>query len=84
MLKDILRILFDTKMYSKSNIARELNISEDMVELAIEDLIKRGFLAEEEAGPSCTGSCIGCSIKNCNKEVVKSYHITEKGLKLLS
>lgn len=82
MLKDILREIKETKVYSQASLSRKFNISPPMVEEAMDQLIRMNYLKEDLA-PSCQGGCLGCPIKNCNQNPVKTYTITEKGENLL-
>ena len=83
MLKDILREISIAKVFSKSIIAKNLNISESMVEDAIGQLSRMGYITEDMGSPSCATKCSGCSISNCNVIPLKTLSITDKGSKLL-
>lgn len=84
MLKDILKLIYESRMYSKSYISRQLNIPEDMVESAVNQLLNMNFLREDEISPTCGSACSGCPMTNCNINVVKTYTITDKGLSTIS
>lgn len=84
MLKNILRELSIAKVYNISDIAKNLNISEVLVEEAIEQLARMGYIIEDMGSPSCETKCSGCSMSSmCNIIALKTISITEKGSKLL-
>lgn len=83
MLKNILKEISIAKIFSKSLIAKNLNISESMVEDAIEQLSRMGYITEDMGSPTCETKCSGCSISSCNVIPIKTLSITDKGSKLL-
>ena len=84
MLKNILMELNNSKAFSRSNIAIKLNITEDMVDQLLQQLIHMGCLKEDLGSPACETTCGGCPYANmCGKNPVTIYSITEKGLKLI-
>lgn len=85
MLKDVLARIGGFGYVSKSLIARELQISESMVEEAIAQLLRMGYMSVEEEGATCNASCKGCAFANfCHKDVVKMYQLTDRGRALLA
>lgn len=83
MLKDILKEISIAKVFSKSLIAKNLNISETMVEDAIKQLSRMGYITEDMGSPTCETKCSGCSISSCNTIPLKTLSITDKGSRLL-
>lgn len=84
MLEDILRIIARDGYISRSMIATELDISETMVDAGIDQLLRMGYIIEEDAGEDCVTPCTNCAFaKNCSKEIVKTFKISDKGNNLL-
>lgn len=83
MLKNILKQISISKVFSVSAIAKELNITEALAEGAIEQLSRMGYIQEDMGSPTCEKKCSGCSISNCNITPLKTISITEKGERLL-
>lgn len=68
---------------SKSNIAHRLNKTEGLIEQALSQLIRMGYIIEYN-GNNCNLQCKGCAYANsCNKTPIKTLKITEKGKRLL-
>lgn len=84
MLKDILRELNSSGAFSISKIAASLNLTEEIVQDGIDQLVRMGYLKEDLAYPSCSGKCNGCAAANCKIIPIKTFSITEKGIKLIS
>lgn len=83
MLKEVLKEINDSKYISKSNIARNLNTTENVIEQAFLDLEKLGYIKTDNT-KSCNMKCKGCSFASlCNKVPLNTITITEKGKKLL-
>lgn len=88
MLKAILKIMKISNEFSSSTIAKELNISETMVEIYKEQLEQKGYIRKislsgcsQEQCSSCGCGC-GCgSSKSLNS--ISGWEITEKGLLVL-
>lgn len=88
MLKAILKIMKNSNEFSSSTIAKELNISETMVEIYKEQLEQKGYIRKlslsgcsQEQCSSCGCGC-GCgSSKSLNS--ISGWEITEKGLLVL-
>ena len=83
MLKDVLREISQAKILSTSTIAQDLDLSEAMVEGAIEQLSRMGYVHEDMGSPTCETQCSGCSMSSCNSIPLKTLSITDKGSKLL-
>lgn len=84
MLKDILRSINTSGYISRSKLASELDVSGDIVDEGIRQLIRMGFLIKEETGEDCSVVCASCPYaKTCNKDIINTYKITDKGNKIL-
>ena len=84
MLKDTLKEIYSAKLYSKYLIGKSLNISEEMVDQLVNQLIRLGYIREEMGSPTCEGKCMGCSVSSCKTTPIKMISVTEKGKKLLN
>ena len=85
MLENILRIINRDGYISKSMISRELDISEEMIDEGINQLLRMGYILEEKTGEDCSTLCGNCPFaKNCNKEIVKTFEISDKGSSVLN
>lgn len=85
MLKELLARIEGDGYFSKSLLARELNMSEEMINEGLAQLLRMGYMKEEESGADCSTSCSGCAFANfCHKEVVKMYQLTDRGRALLA
>jgi DNA-binding transcriptional MocR family regulator len=82
MLVETLREIKRQPIFSKKSLADKLNVSEDMVGNALEQLKRMGYL-EEEKPSHCSGNCKFCSF-NCSSSSLNTMVITPKGKKLLS
>lgn len=79
MLKNILEIIQRDGYISKSMIATELKMSEDIIEDGLNQLQRMGYLEKEETGKDCITACAGCPFaKNCNKEIIQTYKINPR------
>lgn len=83
MLKDVLKEISIARIFSKQVIAQNLNTTEALVEEAIEQLSRMGYITEDMGSPTCETKCSGCSISSCNVTPLKTLSITDKGSKLL-
>ncbi len=85
MLKELLVAIKDSDYISKSNISKELKISEELVEEGFEQLIRMGYIKEDVRGIKCDVGCGSCPYsKSCDKVPLKTIMITEKGERLLA
>lgn len=85
MLKELLAHINGNGYFSKPLLARTLNISEAMVDEALAQLLRMGYMKEEETPSSCTDGCSGCAFAAfCHKELVKMYQLTDRGRALLA
>lgn len=83
MLKKVLKEIKDAKVLSISDIAEYLGTSEAMVEGAIDQLDRMGYIDEDMGSPTCETKCSGCRLSSCNTIPLKTVTITDKGRKLL-
>ena len=83
MLKEVLIEIKDAKIYSKSLIGKNLNISEGMVDDLTSQLVRMGYVKEELGSPTCQSKCSGCAVSSCRTIPIKTYSITTKGERLL-
>ncbi len=83
MLKNILKEINEAKVFSKTLIGKNLNISVGMVEDLVNQLIRMGYVNEDLGSPTCESKCSGCSISSCKTIPIKMLSITEKGKTLL-
>ncbi|MEG3069509.1 MAG: hypothetical protein HQP61_10595 [Peptococcaceae bacterium] len=84
MLRGILRIISRDGYISRSQLAKELNILKDIVDEGIMQLLRRGYLLEENTGEGCATFCVKCPFaRNCSKEIVKTFKISAKGERYL-
>ncbi|MBO3388082.1 HTH domain-containing protein [Clostridium perfringens] len=86
MLKAILKIMKNSNEFSSSTIAKELNISETMVEIYKEQLEQKGYIKKISLSgcpqDQCSSCGCGCGIsKSLNS--ISGWEITEKGLLVL-
>ena len=84
MLKDLLKEIGDSKVFSKSGLAENLNTSEAMIDDMISQLVRMGYLTEDLGSPTCETACGRCPYaKSCNINPIKMYQVSEKGKILL-
>src|SRR5699024_8527091 len=84
MLKSVLREINELNGFSKSLVAKNLNISEGMVNDLINQLIRMDYLKEIVSSPTCDTPCSSCPYaRSCNATVVKMYKVSPKGEQLL-
>lgn len=84
MLKETLSLINKTNLYSHPHISKELNITEDLAKVLVEDLIRMGYLIEDLSSSACNISCNKCPYaRSCNTTLVKTFKISSKGERLL-
>ncbi|MFA5586418.1 MAG: FeoC-like transcriptional regulator [Saccharofermentanales bacterium] len=84
MLREMLAAIQRDQMLSKGKLAAELNVSEAVIDQAITQLIRMDYLVREQSGTVCPASCMSCPMASaCGKELLVTYRVTEKGLRLL-
>ncbi len=84
MLKDILDIIYNSRLFSTSMISQKLGIDEAMVNDLINQLLQRGYVSEDDNDFGCdTKKCTSCPM-SCKSQIpIKTYSLTEKGLKYI-
>lgn len=83
MLKNVLKEIYEAKLYSTALIGKNLNVSEGMVDDIVNQLIRMGYVIEDLGSPTCESKCSGCSISSCKTTPIKMLSISPKGVKLL-
>lgn len=84
MLKGVLREINNASVFSVPNIGNSLNISEDMVNELVAQLVRMGYLIEDMGSPTCETKCSGCFVSSCNTIPLKMYSVSTKGKSLLN
>ncbi|MDR7869767.1 MAG: FeoC-like transcriptional regulator [Tissierellaceae bacterium] len=83
MLKNILKEIYTSRLFSKTDISKSLNISEEIIDSGIDQLIRMGYLMEEMGSPTCESKCSSCAYSRCSTIPIKMFTVTEKGKKIL-
>lgn len=84
MLRGILKIIQRDGYISRTKLARELDVSSELVDQAIGELLRMGYLVEDKTGADCPTVCSKCPYaKNCGKDIVKFFSISAKGQRYL-
>ncbi|NLK08424.1 MAG: winged helix-turn-helix domain-containing protein [Firmicutes bacterium] len=80
MLTDILKIIDRDGYISRSELSRELDVYQSMIDDGITELLRMGYLLEVQTGEDCPTVCAGCPFaKQCSKEIVKTFQVSDKG-----
>ena len=61
MIKKLLAMIKEGKVHSIREMAQILNVSQDLVEQMISDLVRKGYLKEQPQ--ECSRLCGDCSLK---------------------
>jgi hypothetical protein len=78
MLEELLRRLAEGGVHSYEELAGGLAISPAMLEVMLEDLVRRGYLRAVET--SCESGCHGCPAGGCSiNGRGRLWSLTEKG-----
>jgi hypothetical protein len=86
LIKELLKLVLDGCLLSKSDIADKMGIQESTLDSVFSLLSSKGYLKNIEAAAETPRACIGCSIsKDCmqNASAGSIYVITDKGKKYL-
>lgn len=84
MLKEILKIINSSGYLSNRELAKQLGVTEEVIAGAIKQLIDMDYLKKEEKGAACSTACARCPYaKSCNKDILETYQITEKGMSVI-
>jgi predicted transcriptional regulator len=81
-MKEILKLVRDGGLLSKSDIADKMGIQESTLDNVFSLLSSKGYLNKIDDATEMPSSCIGCSMSTCclRKESSGSvYVITDKG-----
>lgn len=66
MLIDLLRALASGTVRSRDELARQLDVSDEMLAMLLDDLVRLGYLAPLSVGLSCSAGCAHCpASKGC-------------------
>jgi len=85
MLRDLLRLLAESDgIHSVSTLARDLKVSDELVQLMIADLTRQGYL--QPANNNCDYQCNSCPTrKMCtSRNTAKIWAVTQKGYSLIN
>jgi len=82
MLRKLLRFIAEGGTRTKTELARELGVSEGLVEQMLEDLARMGYLKSVAGG--CEAQCVGCPLaRTCAVGTpTRVWVLTEKGRKV--
>lgn len=83
MLTDVLKEINNSKVLDISQIAKNLNITDALVEELISQLERMGYVSEDMGSYTCESKCSSCSVSKCNTIPLKTLSITNKGERLL-
>lgn len=84
MLKNILKEINDTGLYSSRMISEKMNLPQGMVEDMVEQLKRMEYITEDLGSPSCGMKCSGCAYNRCYTTPIKTLNITGKGKELIN
>ncbi len=60
MLNELLRLMGDGGIHSTAELAQRLGVSQELVRLMTDDLVRRGYLSV--VGDSCSTACASCQL----------------------
>lgn len=83
MIKDVLKEISIAKVLDTNKIAKKLDLTEALVEEAIDQLSRMEFVIEDMGSPTCETKCSSCPLSSCDSTPLKTLTITEKGQKVL-
>lgn len=83
MLKSILNEVYSSQVFSKTDISKNLNISEEMIDSAMDQLVTMGYVIEDMGSPICESKCRSCAYSRCSTIPIKMFTITDKGKRVL-
>lgn len=85
MLKSLLTKLADGRTRSVAGLAQELGTSEELVKIALGQLVQMGYLAQDGGGgqEACSRcSSAECRLNSCDPGDVRVWSLTPRGKKL--
>ena len=82
MLRELLQLIAEGGTRTRTELARELGVSEGLVEQMLEDLARMGYLKPVEG--DCASQCTDCPLaRTCAVGTpARIWALTEKGLRL--
>lgn len=83
MLKNLLNEIYRSKLFSKTDISKKLDVSEEMIDRGMEELVRMGYIIEEMGSPICESKCRSCAFTKCTTIPIKMYTVSTKGEKFL-
>ena len=83
MLRNILKEIYSADVFSKENISKNLDISQEMLESGVSQLVRMGYLMEEIGSPICESKCNSCAFSRCSTIPMRMFTITQKGKELI-
>lgn len=84
MLLEILKEIYESKMYSPAKLAQKYDRDIQMIEEYYRKLIELGYIVESTMGNCDPDACKSCkNFCNISSLVIKEIKITDKGLRLL-
>lgn len=83
MLVDLLKVLRSGGVHALSDVARELSVSEALVQTMVDELVRLGYL--KPAAQACPGSCEACPLASCCAlgTMGRLWTLTDAGRRLL-
>jgi hypothetical protein len=84
MLRQFLETVWAGEGQSLLEIARKMNISQEMVFQIAKDLTGKGYLQEIGAGCDTSQGCPECPVNNSCQTLGKHWFLTEKGRSVVS
>jgi hypothetical protein len=84
MLRDLLRLIAVRGATRSDDLARDLNVSPDLLRLALEELVRRDYLRAVALG--CSMACEPCPLRAAclSRRQPRVWILTPEGEKLLS
>lgn len=85
MLRDLLRLLAESDcIHSVSTLARDLHVSEELVQLMIAELTFQGYL--QPVKNNCDYQCSSCPARKmcASRNTDKIWAVTQKGHRLIN
>ena len=81
MLRELIRVIAEGQLHSQTELARQLGVSEGLVEQMLEDLARMGYLTPMEG--RCISQCTDCPLASiCAAGTpTRVWTLTEKGQK---
>lgn len=84
MLKELLGEIERAAYISKANLAVKMGQPLELIEDGLAQLIRLGYLKEDQGIPDCESFCKGCPYaRMCNQVSLTTMSVTEKGRLLL-